>query len=167
MRSRCWAGHLASGRGGAVLPLAGALTVLPLLSFLRADCRRAATLAPGADYGALLTKDQPVAEGRLTKAALVEEVADVADLTKKHAEVIVETVLGGIVDALQRGEKVELRGFGSFRFRRRLPRKGRNPKTGDRVDVPSKRVLYFKPGKELKELINREQTQAIPPPLSD
>ena len=76
-------------------------------------------------------------------------------------------MLGGIVDALQRGEKVELRGFGSFRFRRRLPRKGRNPKTGDRVDVPSKRVPYFKPGKELKELINREQTQAIPPPLSD
>ena len=167
VRGRCWAGHVASGRGGAVLPLAGALTVLPLLSFLRADCRRAATHAPHADYGALLTKDQPVAEGRLTKAALVEEVADAADLTKKHAEVIVETVLGGIVDALQRGEKVELRGFGSFRFRRRLPRKGRNPKTGDRVDVPSKRVPYFKPGKELKELINREQTQAVPPPLSD
>ena len=143
------------------------VTVLPLLSFRRADCRRAATLAPGADYGAVLTKDQPVAEGRLTKAALVEEVAGAADLTKKHAEVIVETVLGGIVDALQRGEKVELRGFGSFRFRRRLPRKGRNPKTGDRVDVPSKRIPYFKPGKELKELINREQTQAIPPPLSD
>ena len=97
----------------------------------------------------------------------MEEVADVTDRTKKHVEVIVETVLGGIVDALQRGEKVELRGFGSFRFRRRLPRKGRNPKTGDRVDVPSKRVLYFKPGKELKELINREQTQAIPPRLSD
>ena len=97
----------------------------------------------------------------------MEEVADVADLTKKHAEVIVETVLGGIVDALQRGEKVEFRGFGSFRFRRRLPRKGRNPKTGDQVDVPPRRVAYFKPGKELKELINGEQTQAIPPPLSD
>ena len=96
----------------------------------------------------------------------MEEVADVADLTKKHAEVIVETVLGGIVDALQRGEKVELRGFGSFRFRCRLPRKGRNPKTGDRVDVPSKRVPYFKPGKELKELINRDPAQASPPPLS-
>ena len=97
----------------------------------------------------------------------MEKVGDVADPTKKHAEVIVETVLGGIVDALQRGEKVELHDFGSFRFRRRLLRKGRNPKTGDRVDVPSKRVPYFKPGKELKELINREQTQAIPPPLSD
>ena len=59
------------------------------------------------------------------------------------------------VAALQRGEKIELRGFGSFRLRRREPRKGRNPKTGDRVDVPPKKVPYFKPGKELKELINR------------
>ena len=108
-----------------------------------------------------------MAEGSLTKAALVEEVADVADLTKKHAEVIVDTVLGSIVDALRRGERVELRGFGSFRFRRRLPRRGRNPKTGDRVDVPSKRVPYFKPGKVLKELVNREPAQAGLPPLSE
>ena len=58
--------------------------------------------------------------------------------------------------ALHRGEKVELRGFGSFRLRRREPHRGRNPRTGDRVDVPSKRVAYFTPGKELKALINRE-----------
>ncbi len=90
----------------------------------------------------------------MTKAALVEEVARVADLTKKHSEVIVDAVFHSIVDALRRGEKIELRGFGSFRLRRREPRKGRNPKTGDRVDVPSKQVPYFKPGKELKELIN-------------
>ena len=93
----------------------------------------------------------------MTKAALVEEVARVADLTKKHSEVIVETVFRSIIDALHRGEKIELRGFGSFRLRRREPRKGRNPKTGDRVEVPSKRVPYFKPGKELKELINRDR----------
>ena len=103
---------------------------------------------------------RPVNEGSMTKAALVEEVARVADLTKKHAEIIVDTVFRSIVDALHRGEKIELRGFGSFRLRRREPRKGRNPKTGDRVDVPSKRVPYFKPGKELKELINREAAQA-------
>ena len=108
-----------------------------------------------------------MAEGKLTKAALVEELADVADLTKKHAKVVVDTVLGSIIDALHLGEKVEFRGFGSFRSRRRFPRKGRNPKTGDRVDVPSKRVPYFKPGKELKKLINHDQTQAVPPPLSD
>lgn len=96
----------------------------------------------------------------MTKAALVEEVARVADLTKKHAEIIVDTVFRSIVDALHRGEKVELRGFGSFRLRRREPRRGRNPKTGAPVDVPSKRVPYFKPGKELKESINRGVDQA-------
>ena len=95
----------------------------------------------------------------MTKAALVEEVARVADLTKKHSEVIVDAVVQSIIDALHRGEKIELRGFGSFRLRRREPRKGRNPKTGDRVDVPSKRVPYFKPGKELKELINSKEAE--------
>jgi integration host factor subunit beta len=94
--------------------------------------------------------------GSMTKAALVEEVSQVAELTKKHAEVIVGTVFQSITTALRRGEKIELRGFGSFRLRQREPRKGRNPKTGDRVDVPPKKVPYFKPGKELKELINRE-----------
>lgn len=92
----------------------------------------------------------------MTKAELVEEVSRVSDLTKKHSEVIVETVFQSIIDALHRGEKIELRGFGSFRLRKREPRKGRNPKTGDKVDVPPKRVPYFKPGKELKDLINRE-----------
>ncbi len=94
--------------------------------------------------------------GSMTKAELVEEVSRVSDLTKKHSEVIVDTVFKSIIDALHRGEKIELRGFGSFRLRRREPRKGRNPKTGDKVDVPPKKVPYFKPGKELKELINRE-----------
>ena len=100
-------------------------------------------------------------EGSLTKAALVEQVAHVAGLTKKRAEVIVDTVFGNIAVALQQGEKVELRGFGSLR--RREPRRGRNPRTGERVDVPPRRVAYFKPGKDLKELINREPAQAAPP----
>ena len=91
----------------------------------------------------------------MTKAELVEEVSRVSDLTKKHSEVIVDTVFESIIDALKRGEKIELRGFGSFRLRKREPRKGRNPKTGDKVDVPPKRVPYFKPGKELKDLINK------------
>ena len=111
----------------------------------------------------LPTKDQPVAEGSLTKAALVEEVAHVAGLTKKRTEIIVDTVFRNISAALHQGEKVELRGFGSFRLRRREPRRGRNLRTGDRVDVPARRVPYFKPGKELKELINREPAQAVPP----
>ena len=105
---------------------------------------------------------EPMNTGSMTKAELVEEVSRVSDLTKKHSEVIVDTVFKSIIDALHRGEKIELRGFGSFRLRRREPRKGRNPKTGDKVDVPPKKVPYFKPGKELKELINREP-DAVPP----
>ena len=102
-------------------------------------------------------------DGPLTKVALVEQVAHAADLTKKRAEIIIDTVFGSIAEALHQGEKVELRGFGSFRLRGREPHRGRNPRTGDRVDVPSKRVAYFKPGKELKELINRDPAQAVPP----
>lgn len=105
-----------------------------------------------------------VAGGGVTKAALVEEVSRTADLTKKHSEVIVDTVFRSIITALHRGEKIELRGFGSFRLRQRESRKGRNPKTGDRVDVPSKRVPYFKPGKALRELINREPRTGVDVP---
>ena len=95
------------------------------------------------------------AGGSMTKAELVEEVSRVSDLTKKHSEVIVDTVFKSIIDALHRGEKIELRGFGSFRLRSRKSRTGRNPKTGEKVEVPSKKIPYFKPGKELKELINK------------
>jgi integration host factor subunit beta len=96
----------------------------------------------------------------MTKAELVEEVSRVSELTKKHSEVIVNTVFQSIVDALHKSEKIELRGFGSFRIRQRRSRQGRNPKTGQRVDVPAKRIPYFKPGKELKELINRPAEEA-------
>ena len=90
----------------------------------------------------------------MTKAELVEEVARTTQLTKKHAELIVNTVFESIVSSLKDGEKIELRGFGSFRIRDRGPRIGRNPKTGDKVDVPPKRIPYFKPGKDLKEMLN-------------
>jgi integration host factor subunit beta len=90
----------------------------------------------------------------MTKAELVEDVARAAELTKKDAERLVEIVFESIIDTLNSGEKIELRGFGSFRVRERGARRGRNPKTGDPVDIPAKRVPYFKPGKELKELIN-------------
>jgi integration host factor subunit beta len=91
----------------------------------------------------------------MTKAELVDEVAKVSELTRKHSEVIVDAVFTSILDALQKGDKIELRGFGSFRIRRRDSRRGRNPKTGVGVLVPAKRVPHFKPGKELRELINR------------
>lgn len=90
----------------------------------------------------------------MTKADLVERVASQADMTKKDAEQLVEIIFDSITASLNRGEKIELRGFGSFRVRDRNSRKGRNPKTGEAVDIPAKRVAYFKPGKELKDLIN-------------
>ncbi len=93
--------------------------------------------------------------GVMTKAELVDEVASVVQLTKKQAETIVNIVFDSIVESLRSGQKIELRGFGSFRLRNRKSRTGRNPKTGEKVEVPSKKIPYFKPGKELKELINR------------
>src|SRR5688572_19204733 len=93
--------------------------------------------------------------GVMTKAELVDEVARVVQLTKKQAETIVNIVFDSIVDSLRAGQKIELRGFGSFRLRSRKSRTGRNPKTGEKVEVPSKKIPYFKPGKELKELINK------------
>ena len=92
--------------------------------------------------------------GVMTKAELVDEVARAIQVTKKQAETIVNVVFDSIVDSLRSGEKIELRGFGSFRLRSRKSRTGRNPKTGEKVEVPSKKIPYFKPGKELKELIN-------------
>ena len=100
--------------------------------------------------------------GVMTKAELVDEVARVVQLTKKQAETIVNIVFDSIVESLRAGQKIELRGFGSFRLRSRKSRTGRNPKTGEKVEVPSKKIPYFKPGKELKELINKAVGSAAP-----
>jgi integration host factor subunit beta len=91
----------------------------------------------------------------MTKAELIEEVSKVVEMTRKDSETIVETIFDAIVNSLHRGEKIEIRGFGSFRTRQRQPRVGRNPKTGSRVEVPSKRIPYFKPSKELRDLVNQ------------
>jgi integration host factor subunit beta len=90
----------------------------------------------------------------MTKAELIEEVSRVVEMSRKDSEVIVETIFDSIVRALRTGEKIEIRGFGSFRTRQRQPRIGRNPKTGTRVEVPAKRIPFFKPSKELKDLVN-------------
>ena len=84
----------------------------------------------------------------------MEIVTRRGDLTRRDGEVIVETVFDSVISALQSGDKIEIRGFGSFRIRQRNPRIGRNPKTGERVEVPAKRVPYFKPSKELRDLVN-------------
>ena len=90
----------------------------------------------------------------MTKADLIDELAKVSNLTKKESETIVNTVFENITEALVKGDKVELRGFGSFRIRQRNARKGRNPKTGTSVSVPEKRVPFFKVGKRLREHVN-------------
>ena len=90
----------------------------------------------------------------MTKADLVEEVAAISRLSKKDSELVVNTFFATIVESLRHSEKIELRGFGSFKLRHRGARQGRNPKTGEKVDVPAKVVPYFKPGKDLRELVN-------------
>ncbi len=99
----------------------------------------------------------------MTKAELIEEVSRVVEMSRKDSEVIVETIFDSIVRALRTGEKIEIRGFGSFRTRQRQPRIGRNPKTGTRVEVPAKRIPFFKPSKELKDLVNGGSTAEAPP----
>lgn len=107
----------------------------------------------------------------MTKADLVEEVAKVTELTRKDSEVIVDTLFESVIKALRVGDKLEVRGFGSFRVRQRNSRVGRNPKTGEKVEVPAKRVPYFKPSKELKDLINASgvegATGSAPAPAAD
>ena len=89
----------------------------------------------------------------MTKADLIDEVSKLAELTRKDSEVIVETIFDSIV-----------RSLGSFRTRQRKPRVGRNPKTGERVEVPAKKIPFFKPSKELKDLVNTGGGQAPAPP---
>ena len=103
----------------------------------------------------------------MTKADLIDEVSRQVELTRKDSEVIVETIFDSIVHSLRAGDKIEIRGFGSFRTRQRKPRVGRNPKTGDRVEVPAKKIPFFKPSKELKDMVNNyveapAQAQAAP-----
>jgi integration host factor beta subunit len=91
----------------------------------------------------------------MTKSALIEKVSEkVSSLTRKQTEIIVETVFKSIKESLIKGEKIEIRGFGNFKLKNRRPRKARNPKTGEKVDVPEKKVLHFKVGKALREAMN-------------
>jgi integration host factor subunit beta len=96
----------------------------------------------------------------VTKADLVEEVIRATDLPRKESEAIVETIFDSIIQALQTGDKIEIRGFGSFRTRQRRGRTGRNPKTGAKVEVPPKRIPFFKPSKELKDFVNGQHPPA-------
>jgi integration host factor subunit beta len=90
----------------------------------------------------------------MTKADLIEEVLRVTELPRKESETAVETVFESIIRALKSGDKIEIRGFGSFRTRQRRGRIGRNPKTSAKVEVPPKKIPFFKPSKELKDFVN-------------
>ena len=91
----------------------------------------------------------------MTKADLIDRVLQATDMSRKESEIVVETVFESIVKSLRAGAKIEIRGFGSFRTRERKARVGRNPKTGARVEVPAKTIPFFKPSKDLKDLVNR------------
>lgn len=93
-------------------------------------------------------------DSTVTKADLIEELIRVTDLPRQESEAVVETIFGSIIGALQSGDRIEIRGFGSFCTRQRRGRTGRNPKTGAKVEVPPKRVSSFKPSKELKNNVN-------------
>ena len=99
----------------------------------------------------------------LLRADLIEEVSGVVEMPAKEAAIIVELIFDKMVRALLSDDKVELRGFGSFNTRERRARTGRNPKTGAAVKVPAKRIAFFKPSRELKELVqnskNRDGTE--------
>jgi integration host factor subunit beta len=96
----------------------------------------------------------------LTKADLIEEILRVSELPRRESETIVETIFDSIIQSLQKGEKIEIRGFGSFRTRQRRGRVGRNPKTGAKVEVPAKKIPFFKPSKELKDFVNSGEAEA-------
>ena len=102
----------------------------------------------------------------MTKADLIEEVSGALNLTTKESAVIVQSILGSMVKALCRGEKIEIRGFGSFHTRQRGPRTGRNPKNGLRVAVPAKTIPYFIPSKEVRALINNSAVSSKEPALA-
>lgn len=89
----------------------------------------------------------------MNRAELSERVAGRVHLTRRQARAVVDNLVACIVEALRDGDKVELRGFGSFRTRRRNARRGRNPRTGDAVQVPPKKVPFFRPGKDLRRKV--------------
>src|ERR1051325_1426403 len=97
----------------------------------------------------------------MTKSELIEAIAARGELTKARAELVGNCVFAAMTEALQRGEGIEIRGYGSFTVRPYKPSAGRNPRTGQPVPVPAKRLPFFKVGKELKELVNNSRSFAI------
>ena len=97
----------------------------------------------------------------MTKADIVERASAAVDMPKRKGEVVVNTVLRCIIDALAEGERVDLRGFGSFRVSARDDRTGRNPRTGEMIDIPAKKVPLFRAGKEFRRRVNDDEGRTI------
>ena len=96
----------------------------------------------------------------MTKAQIIERVSEqITTLTKRQAEVVVNTIFDCVRDSLKNGDKTEIRGFGSFSINRRPPRMGRNPRSGESVAIPEKRVPHFKPGKALREAVDKRTAE--------
>ena len=94
----------------------------------------------------------------MTKSGLIEEVAKrTPHISKKDTEVVVNTIFDSMTQALKEGERIEIRGFGSFQVKVREAREGRNPKTGEPVQISAKRTPFFKVGKELKEMVDESR----------
>lgn len=91
----------------------------------------------------------------MTKSDLAEKLAEKINVNKQHAEGIINMFTNSIIEALAKGDKVEIRGFGSFRVRERAAKEGRNPKTGEKVFVPPKKVPFFKTGKDFRAIVNK------------
>ena len=102
----------------------------------------------------------------MIKVDIVNEVSKLADITKVKAELAVDAVFDAMRASMMRGERIELRGFGVFQVKPRKRGIGRNPRTGKEVRIPPGRTIRFKPGKELKDLINRAEADAAAPPIA-
>lgn len=95
----------------------------------------------------------------MNKSNLIEDLTEhMKTLSRREVEVIVDTIFNQMTQALAKGDRIEIRGFGSFEVRTREPRQGRNPKTGATVYVNTRKVPFFKVGKELRERVNQIQT---------
>lgn len=96
----------------------------------------------------------------MTKSDMAERLAEKLNITKQQAEGIINIFTNSIIEALAKGDKVEIRGFGSFRVRHRSAKEGRNPKTGSKVFVPPKKVPFFKTGKEFRLIVDGKEVSA-------
>jgi len=102
-----------------------------------------------------LLKAIGIGENKMTKSQLIERLMEsTSDLNKKESELVVNTIFDSIGSALIGGDRVEIRGFGSFSIREREARQARNPKSGNLINIPSKKTPFFKTGKELRERVD-------------